>query len=165
MRAIRWVVLVSVALFGASARADDGAIESRKVTPPGESVTPFEPSRGVASRGGGAWLSNLLSVGLCLAGGVWIWRSRLRMDSTGDGELWTVVSHRPLDSRHSLMVVRFADSLLLLSVSQNQVSLLKEIGDPAEVAEIHSRVSRQEPSRSNSIRQRLAKLGVLRGTI
>jgi flagellar biogenesis protein FliO len=61
------------------------------------------------------------------------------------------------------MVVRFADSLLLLSVSPNEVSLLKEIEDPAQVAQVNSLVSGQRQVRANSLRQRLATLGLLRG--
>ena len=80
-----------------------------------------------------------------------------------DGELWTVISQRPLDARHRLMVVRFADSLLLLSVSQNQVALLKEIDDPELVAEVNSRVAGQQQSAAASLRGKLAALGGLRG--
>jgi flagellar biogenesis protein FliO len=115
------------------------------------------------SKKAGPWLSNLLSGGLCLAGGIWIWRGRLREQSAVNGELWSVISTRPLDSRHRLMVVRFADSLLLLSVSQNQVSLLKEIDDPAQVAQVNAHVSGQQQSPARSLRQQLAALGVLRG--
>ncbi len=92
-----------------------------------------------------------------------MWRSRLGVDAVTDGDLWSVVSQHPLDARHSLMVVRFADSLLLLSVSQNQVSLLKEIDDPAQVAQINSQVSEQRQLRGKSLRQKLEKLRVLRG--
>jgi flagellar biogenesis protein FliO len=163
MRSIQWTVLVSVAVCHTAVWAEEGAVEARKVTPPVESAIPLDPSSAVTSRGSGSWLSSWRSIGLFLAGGIWVWRSRLGVETAADGELWNVISQRPLDSRHSLMVVRFADSLLLLSVSPNEVSLLKEIEDPAQVAQVNSLVSGQRQVRANSLRQRLATLGLLRG--
>jgi len=163
MRSIQWAVLLLIAVCSSAACAQEGTIEARKVTPPAESAIPFDPSSTVTSRGRGSWVSNWLSIGLCIAGGIWVWRSRVGVPASADGELWNVISQRSLDSRHSLMVVRFADSLLLLGVSPNQVSLLKQIEDPAQVAQVNSLASGPRQIRSNSLRQRLSMLRLLRG--
>lgn len=163
MRSLWWSLLLCALLGSSGALADEGVNQPRRVTPPGETDSSPEASSGVISKQGGPWLANLLSVGLCLAGGIWVWRGRLREAVVEDGELWSVVSQWPLDARHRLMVVRFADSLLLLSVSQNQVTLLKEIDDPGQVAEVNSRVSGQRQVSSNSLRKKLAALGFPQG--
>lgn len=163
MQSLRWSVLLSAILCSSGVLADEGVNQPRRVTPPGDNESSTEASSGVISQRGGSWLANLLSVGLCLAGGIWVWRGRLRESVVEDGELWSVVSQWPLDARHRLVVVRFADSLLLLSVSQNQVSLLKEIDDPGQVAEVNSRVSGQRQIPANSLRKKLAALGFLQG--
>lgn len=163
MRSLRWSALLCALLCGSGALADDAVLPPLRVTPPGEADASTDASSGGISQRGVLGLSNLLSVGLCLAGAIWVWRGRVREAIDEDGELWSVISQRPLDARHRLMVVRFADSLLLLSVSQNQISLLKEIDDPAQVAEVNLRVSAQREIASGSLRKKLAALGFLRG--
>lgn len=163
MRSIHWAVLLLAAVCSSAACADEGTIEGRKVTPPAESASPFDPSSAINSTDRGSWISSWLSIGLCLAGGIWVWRNRPGVADSVNGELWNVISHRSLDSRNSLILVQFADSLLLLGVSPNQISLLKEIEDPAQVAQVNSKASGPRQIRGSSLRQSLEKLRMLRG--
>lgn len=163
MRLFFFAVLVSGAVCNLSLGAEERGNDARRVTPPAETANPFDPSPAATARGSASRLSHWLSVGLCLGGGIWVWRARIGGRTAAVDGLWNVISRHALDSRHSLMVVQFADSLFLLSVSHNQISLLKEVDDPAQVSQITSLVCVPKKVRAKSLRQRLATLRLPRG--
>jgi len=126
-----WVFVGLVVLLESPAMAQDVSSVSRKVTPPQEVGGGAVPGRETGPASSSA--TGLLAMGVLVTGGLWYWKEKRGGWGRGDQGPLRVVLRRPLDTRHSLMLVELSGRLLLLSVSPTQVNLLKELDDPDEV--------------------------------
>lgn len=92
--------------------------------------------RRTKSTGSGLWTSfaSLAVLILLMLGGARLWkRHGPRMGSVIPGEAVEVLGRRPVDARHSIVLVRLGSRILVLSAGAGGLQTLTELSDPVEV--------------------------------
>ncbi|MCA9115997.1 MAG: flagellar biosynthetic protein FliO, partial [Planctomycetaceae bacterium] len=92
--------------------------------------------RRTKSTGSGLWTSfaSLAVLILLMLGGAKLWRRHgPRMGSVIPGEAVEVLGRRPVDARHSIVLVRLGSRILVLSAGTGGLQTLTELSDPVEV--------------------------------